>query len=179
MRGPHAGPPLLRAFYEHLDRRWQEGCEDGTVLCGEIRALGYRGSARTVRRYLTRLRHGQAPYRPRSRIAPRTIAGLLLRHPHHLSASDGAILEHLMEKCPDLRTTRRLICDFAELVCGRQGGATLHWWLAEATGSGRGPLVSFASGLPKDLTAVTAAVIAVELRRRGNGTTPESSCSKE
>jgi hypothetical protein len=157
-RGPHAGPPLLRAFYAHLNRRWQEGCEDGAVLCGEIRALGYRGSARTVRRYLTRLRQGQAQYRPRSTIAPRTIAGLLLRHPDHLSASDGAILERLMEHCPDLGTARRLICGFAELVCGRQGGAALHSWLAEVTKSGLGPLVSFASGLRKDLAAVTAAV---------------------
>ena len=109
-RGPHAGPALLRAFYEHLNRRWQEGCEDGAVLCSEIRALGYRGSARTVRRYLTRLRQGQAPYQPKSKLAPRTVAGLLLRHPDHLSASDCAVLERLMERCPDLGTARRLIC---------------------------------------------------------------------
>src|SRR5438270_2583795 len=157
-RGPHAGPALLRAFYEHLNRRWQEGCEDGAVLCSEIRALGYRGSARTVRRYLTRLRQGQAPHQPQSKLAPRTVAGLLLRHPDHLIASDCAVLERLMERCPDLGTARRLICGFAELVCGRQGEAALQSWLAEVTGSGLSPLVSFASGLRKDVAAVTAAV---------------------
>jgi transposase len=157
-RGPCAGPPLLRAFYEHLNRRWQEGCADGAVLFGELRAMGYRGSARTVRRYLTRLRQGQAPYRPKSKIAPRTIAGLLLRHPNHLSASDDAILERLMERCPELGTARRLISGFAELVCGRQGAAALQSWLAAVATSSLGPPVSFASGLRKDLAAVTAAV---------------------
>jgi transposase len=134
---------MLRRFYGYLKQCWQEGCQD---------------SARTVRRYLTSLRQGQAPYRPKGKLAPRTIAGLLLRHPDQLSASDGAVLERLMEHCPDLVTARRLICGFAELVCGRQGETALQSWLAEVTGSGLGPLVSFASGLRKDLAAVIAAV---------------------
>jgi transposase len=127
-------------------------------LCSEIRALGYRGSGRTVRRYLTGLRHGQAPYKPKSTVAPRTVAGLLLRHPDHLSPSDSATLERLMERCPDLVTVRRLICAFAELLCERRGEAALRSWLTEASGCGLGPLVTFASGLRKDLAAVTAAV---------------------
>ena len=68
-----------------------------------------------------------------------------------------AALERLMERCPDLVTVRRLICVFAELVCERQGEAALRSWLTEASGSGLGPLVNFASGLRKDLAAVTAA----------------------
>jgi transposase len=158
-RAPHAGAPaLLRRFYGHLNRRWQEGCEDGAVLCSEIRALGYGGSARTVRRYLTGLRQGQAPYKPKSTIAPRTVVGLLLRHPDHLGPSDRATLERLMERCPDLVTIRRLICAFAESLCERQGEVALGSWLTEASGCGLGPLVNFASGLRKDLAAVTAAV---------------------
>jgi transposase len=68
------------------------------------------------------------------------------------------MLEQLMERCPDLVTVRQLICAFAELVCERQGKAALHSWLANAAECELGPLVSFASGLRKDLAAVTAAV---------------------
>jgi len=157
-REPHAGPSLLRRFYGHLNRRWQEGCADGAVLCSEIRALGYRGSARTVRRYLTGLRQGQAPYQPKSALAPRAVAGLLLRPPDQLSAADGVLLERLMERCPDLVTARHLIGVFAALVCERQGEGVLRSWLTEAADCGLAPLVSFASGLRKDLAAVTAAV---------------------
>lgn len=157
--GAHAtAPSLLRAFYEHLNRRWQEGCEDGAVLCSELHALGYRGSARTVRRYLTGLRQGRAPYQPRSTIAPRSVASLLLRRPDHLSASDRVLLEELMERCPHLVTGRRLIGAFAELVCHRQGEAALHAWLSDANQCGLGPVVNFAGSLRKDLAAVTAAV---------------------
>ena len=49
-------PTVLDRYQPHLHRRWTEGCRDAAVLHAEITALGYRGSLRTVYRYLQPLR---------------------------------------------------------------------------------------------------------------------------
>jgi transposase len=74
--------PLLTPFLPYLNRRWQEGCENGKVLLEEIRAQGYRGSRRTLGRYVTERRGGAPPPEPRSAPpSPRSIAGWILRRP--------------------------------------------------------------------------------------------------
>jgi transposase len=149
---------MLRQFYGYLNQRWQEGCQDGAILFAEIRAQGYRGSARTVRRYLTSLRQGQPACQPRSIVSPPTVAGLLLHHPEHLSPPEGELLNRLCERCPELALAHPLVRMFAELVCERQGGSALRRWLDEVNRCGIQPLVSFAAGLSKDLAAVTVRV---------------------
>ena len=54
-------PTVLDRYQPHLHRRWTEGCHDAAVLHAEITALGYRGSLRTVYRYLQPLRDGTSP----------------------------------------------------------------------------------------------------------------------
>jgi transposase len=158
LRGQQMPSSMLRRFYGYLNQRWQEGCQDGAILFAEIHAQGYRGSARTVRRYLTSLRQGQPACQPSSVVAPRAVAGLLLHHPDHLSPADGNLLERLCQRCPELALARRLVQAFAELVCERQGGAALRCWLDQVTKCEIQPLVSFAAGLRRDLAAVTAGV---------------------
>ncbi len=150
--------PRLSCFLAHVNRRWQEGCTDGAQLFAEIKAQGYRGSQRTVRRYLTTLRQGQPPRRPSAPVSARTVAGLLLRKPEHLTEVDTALLDRLCSQCAELATARGLARGFADLVCQRQGEAILRRWLQEVDGSALTPLVSFAAGLRKDLAAVTAGV---------------------
>jgi hypothetical protein len=52
-------------MFSYLIRRWRETWADSAQLWGEIRALGYTHSARTVSRFITSLRRaseaGQAP----------------------------------------------------------------------------------------------------------------------
>ena len=54
-------PTVLDRYQPHLHRRWTEGCHDTAILHAEITALGYRGSLRTVYRYLQPLRAGTNP----------------------------------------------------------------------------------------------------------------------
>lgn len=157
-RGQPTPSSLLRRFYAYVNQRWQEGCQDGAILFTELRAQGYRGSARTLRRYLTSLRQGEPTCQPRSVVAPRAVAGLLLRHPDHLNESERDLLDRLCQQCPELALARRVVQAFAELVCERQGGDALRHWMDQATKCGLQPLVSFAAGLRKDLAAVVAAV---------------------
>jgi transposase len=154
----HRGSALLAPFVPHLLRRWQEGCHDGARLGEELRGLGYRGSARTLRRYLTLLRQGRPPRSPPPTVSARLVAGLLLRKPEHLDAADGALLARLCARCADLATTRRLAQAFAALVGERQGALALRRWLDEAAGCGIPALVAFAAGLRRDEAAVAAGV---------------------
>ena len=57
-------PSVLDDYAEHLQQRWAAGVTDAVALTAEITALGYRGSIKTVRRYLQPLRSTQ-PATPR------------------------------------------------------------------------------------------------------------------
>jgi transposase len=151
--------PLLAPYREYLHRRWQEGGTNGKRLLEEIRARGYRGSHRTLGRYLTRLRRG-APPPPATRsvtsVTARAIAGLSLRRPETLKHAEHALLERLGERCPELATTIRLARTFARLVRERPGLAEFEAWLTETADTGIAALVSFAAGLRRDAAAVAA-----------------------
>jgi transposase len=55
------GPRGLDRFTPHLVRRWQEGCRVAALLHEELQALGYRGSKRTVRRFVESWRKTKFP----------------------------------------------------------------------------------------------------------------------
>ena len=64
-RSPQRSGQVLRPYLPYLIRRWREGITDSRQLWREIQAQGYTHSARTVCRFITRLRRateaGQAP----------------------------------------------------------------------------------------------------------------------
>ncbi|MGH3095188.1 MAG: hypothetical protein ACRDMV_04215 [Streptosporangiales bacterium] len=51
-------------FKPYLHQRWNAGVTDTAVLCAEIHAQGYRGSAQTVRRYMRPFRATRVRVRP-------------------------------------------------------------------------------------------------------------------
>jgi transposase len=53
---PSSGPGLLAAFKPYLQTRCAEGVTATSVLYAEIRARGYRGGERTLRRFLVQVR---------------------------------------------------------------------------------------------------------------------------
>jgi transposase len=64
-RSPQWSGQVLRPYLPYLIRRWREGVTDSRQLWREIQAQGYAHSARTVCRFITRLRRaaevGQSP----------------------------------------------------------------------------------------------------------------------
>ena len=55
----HDKPPQPGSVGSHvpyLERRWQEGCRNATLLWRELKERGYRGSERTLRRWLAERR---------------------------------------------------------------------------------------------------------------------------
>jgi len=108
---------ILDDYAEHLQQRWAAGATDAVALTAEITALGYRGSAKTVRRYLQPLRSAQ-PATPRPPTPPTTrdATGWLTRHPDSLTDDERAARDAVLDRSPGLRATRDQVSEFAEIL---------------------------------------------------------------
>ncbi|MGV9868044.1 ISL3 family transposase [Rhodococcus koreensis] len=118
--------------------------------------MGYRGSDKTIRRYLQPLRSARDPL-PSGPAAPsvRQATGWLTRHPDRLTDDERTQLEALLERSPALATTRDLVHDFAEIMIERRG-RDLGAWMTDVDTKGDRALWSFVTGLRRDLDAVIA-----------------------
>lgn len=147
---------LLDEFKPHLHERFNAGCTDAARLTREIALLGYRGSDKTVRRYLQPLRSTLNPL-PSGPASPsvRQATGWLTRHPDRLSDDERTELESLMERSPALAATRDLVQGFAEIMIERRG-SDLGAWMTAVDANGDRAVRSFVAGLRRDLDAVTA-----------------------
>lgn len=151
--------PKVHAFVEHLQRRWSEGCRNATKLFQEIRELGYRGGRSRVAQFVSGWRKAGKPAAPHlaQRVPSKHAAILVTRPTDQLSPSQQHLLDRLVIQCPDAVRIRRMSLDFrAALSCG--DSRQLRHWIEAVKRSEIGPLVRFAWGLTKDLSAVTAAV---------------------
>lgn len=151
-----AGPTLLSEHETYLRDRFAAGCTDGTRLTAEITERGYRGSAKTVRRFLAPLR---AAHRTRPAPPPvpsvRQVTGWLTARPDRLTDVDSHRLADILERSPALNALQRHVRGFAELMTERRGHE-LPEWMSDVDATGSPALQSFTTGLRRDLDAVTA-----------------------
>jgi transposase len=153
-RPPRAG--VLDAYTSHLHQRWAAGVTDAAALTAEITALGHRGSTRTVRRYLQPLRAGQTTTpRPPAPATTREATGWLTRHPDHLTQDETAARDAVLDRSPALRTTHDQVAEFAQILTQRRGH-DLQDRMRRVAAEGAPAMRSFATGLERDLDAVTA-----------------------
>ena len=118
---PAARASLLDPHLPHLHQRWEEGCRSTDQLHEEIRARGYRGSLRTLRRHTAQLRQATAcPARPPAP-APKKVASWILTPPGKLTDADHAALTRIIARCPEISATCVLVRDFAGMLCHRRG----------------------------------------------------------
>lgn len=148
-------PSPLDPFKNYLDGRWNAGCTDAVRLTGELRLQGYRGSSRSVRRYLEPLRASgtpaaHAPTPPK----PRQVTSWITCHPDNLPEAKKSQLKSLLNRCPELAVLADLTTGFAKLIRHRHGDQ-LPAWLAAADATDLPSLHTFAAGLRRDLDAVT------------------------
>ncbi|MDF3311002.1 ISL3 family transposase [Rhodococcus sp. T2V] len=150
------GRSLLDEYAPYLRERAASGCVDAAVLTREITELGYRGSTKTLRRFLQPLRtaHTAPPSKP-AVPSVRRVTGWLTRRPDRLTDEDRAGRDALLARSPALATTGRLVRDFAEIMVDRRGH-DLNAWIGRTRREGSPALRSFAAGLVRDLDAVTA-----------------------
>jgi transposase len=150
------GPRGLDRFTPYLVRRWQEGCRVAAFLHAELNALGYRGSKRTVRRFVESWRKATPPP-PVRRIlpGPQTLCWLLLRRRSELDDAERALLTDLCRRSSELATSRRLAQRFMVLVRERQA-RQLESWIADVHSTGPPELRGFSRNLYRDWQAVHA-----------------------
>ncbi|WP_155361309.1 hypothetical protein [Acrocarpospora macrocephala] len=140
--GNQHGP--LYPYQSYLHHRWNQGCTDSSRLFTEIRAMGYQGSDRTVRRWLEPLRSQPGPA-PKVSSGPSTrqVTGWLTRHPDALTGEEKLQLKHVLARCPHLATLSIAIRDFALMMTNREGHR-LPEWIAATADSDLPPLRGFA-----------------------------------
>ncbi|HEY6274870.1 MAG TPA: transposase [Streptosporangiaceae bacterium] len=148
-------PGLLGPHQAYLRQRWDEGVRSTERLHQEVRARGYRGSLRTLRRLTAQLRQDTAAPAPPPAPAARKVASWILTPPGRLTDGDRATLAQITARCEELKATRGLVREFAGMLCHRHGEHP-GTWATQAENSTVSELRGFAKGLRKDWAAVTA-----------------------
>ena len=154
INGPRFRARAFEDFIPYLHRRWTEGCTDGARLFGEITAQGYRGSERSVRRYLQPLR-AALPNEPLPTPPPtvREATRWITSHPGRLTAEESAKLNITKDRSPHLAATPGHVTAFAQMMTGRHG-ERLDAWLTAVEADDLTDLHSFARGIRRDHAAV-------------------------
>ncbi len=119
---------LLDPFKPYLNQRFNAGHTDAARLTEEITAMGYRGSDKTVRRYLHPFRATMiAP--PAKPVPPtvRKVTGWLTRRPEDLTESQTLRLKNILARSPVLQSTYDLVRGFAEILTNRRGHRLDKW----------------------------------------------------
>lgn len=151
-----AGPSRLDRFTPYLVRRWREGCQVAAYLHEEIRAQGYHGSKRSVRRFVEGWRRSQPPPPMRRLLpGPQTLCWLLLRRRSDLDDAEQLLLNDLCRRSSEVAVSRRLAQRFMILVRERRSGQ-LDQWIADVQTTGPPELRGFSRNLHRDWKAVHA-----------------------
>jgi transposase len=148
-------PGLLGPHQAYLQQRWDDGIRSTEKLHAELRDRGYRGSLRTLRRLTARLRRDTAVPAPPPAPPAKKVARWILTPPGDLTDDDRAALAQITGRCEELKQTRALVRDFADMLCNRRG-ERLEAWASQAQDSPVSELRGFAKGLRSDWAAVTA-----------------------
>jgi transposase len=149
-------PKMIEEFAVHLRHRWEQGCTNAEQLYQEIKALGYRGTGRSVREYVR-------PWRSQATIAvpppsPPTVrqaTGWFLRHPDTLEVDEQQHLQALTAACPALTALREHVRAFARMML-RLTGDGLERWMKRVQADDLPELHSFVTGLRRDFDAAKA-----------------------
>jgi transposase len=155
----------LDPFIDLVNQRWNEGVTSAEAITAELRALGFKGDAQTVRRYLKPFRlpgtsrsHPDPRQRKPAPAAPavpkpRKISRALLTHPDRLTEDEILIVANATAGCAHLERLHQHVRSFAKIMAQRRG-QELPAWLEAVETDDLPELRSLAVGLRRDLAAV-------------------------
>ena len=156
---PHRPPPKVNEFGAYLEQRWNEGCHNASLLFQEIREKGYRGKRSMVARFVASWRTTGRTTRPNApvRISPKHAAILVTRAADQMTEEQQRLFDRITNQCPEAGNLRRISLAFRAALTGEKS-IQLRRWIEGAKRCEFGPVVRFAYGLQKDISAVAAAV---------------------
>lgn len=155
----------LDPYMDLVNQRWNEGVTSAETITAELRALGFKGDAQTVRRYLKPFRlpgtsrsHPDPHRRNRAPVVPavpkpRKISRALLTHPDRLSEDETLIVKNATAGCAHLERLQRHVRSFAKMMAQRHG-QELPAWLEAVEADDLPELRSLAAGMRRDLHAI-------------------------
>ena len=156
---PSRRPAKVNEFADYLHQRWNEGCHNASRLFREIQAKGYAGKRAMVANFVTGWRKTGKAVSPKSplRVAPKHAAILVTRPANEMTEEQQQLFDRIEAQCPEIRDLRHLALTFREALAADES-AQMKQWIEGAKHCEFGPIVRFAYGLQKDLSAVAAAV---------------------
>lgn len=171
-RAPRPGLLAPGSRWEkRLRECWDGGCQNAATLWDELRALGFPGSAGTVRRHVggwrtVPRRRGRPPTgsarkteaAPLPVPSPRQVKWWLLSDADALTEEQRAYLQRLLAAVPVLATAQQVAREFGRVVRERDRAA-LRGWLQQAEASGIPELRAVATGMRRDRAAIEAALV--------------------
>jgi len=144
-------PSRLDVYRDYLHMRWEEGCQDVTLLWKELRQKGYQGQRKSVAEYLQRFRT-RSPFR-----STRQLAWLFMKDTDGLQEDERKYLNALFVGNQKLHEIYLLVQSFRAMLAQRSP-QTLDDWLAKMESCEVKKLQNFASSLRQDYEAVKAAL---------------------
>ncbi|MEM6433760.1 MAG: ISL3 family transposase [Cyanobacteria bacterium P01_D01_bin.115] len=164
------GRSVLDPYKPPLLEWWNQGIREPSILMKLLEPCGFRGSLRTLQRYISGLREAQGlpPVRIKVNqalpkvtdpqtppLTPRQAAYLVVLRPENRQAEETDLLERLVKQHEDLALLVELADEFLELLRKRQADI-FDDWLMKAAGCTIKPLKTFVKGLFDDYAAVKA-----------------------
>ena len=152
---------IFDCYSAYVLKRWPAGQQDGHQLWEEIAAQGFKGTERTVQRYLQQLRDNQgqplllAEASPLEGLRARKAVWWFIREPSKLKVEEMTNLKLRQAASASLAEVYQLVQSFMEMMRELKG-EQLEEWLSQVKASGYAELHSFARGVEKDRAAVLA-----------------------
>lgn len=161
-------------FFAHLQKRFDEGCENAMQLWREIRSQGFTGTYRPVTRWLWLRREAPAFNTPKHRMdevseqmkaalqeindlpSSRQLSWLLVRKPDQLNDTDRTTLNAILNN-DVVRRVHDLAQRFGQMVREHEHDV-FDDWLSACESSQLSEMTAFAKGLRSDYAAVKAAL---------------------
>jgi len=172
-RRPTFGRSILDPYKQQLLEWWNGGIREPSILLKLLEPYGFKGSLRTLQRYISGLREAQGLPPVRIKVhqtlpkvvdpqtppfTPRQAAYLVVLKPENRQAEEVDLLEQLVKQHKDLAQLVELADEFLELLRKRKSDA-FDGWLTKAIGCAIKPLQTFAKGLFDDYAAVKASMM--------------------
>jgi len=167
------GRSVLDPYKQLLLEWWNGGMRQPKLLVSLLQQQGYKGSERTLTRYISQLRQAQGlpdlpghsaqsftkvsdPQSPP--LTARRASYLIVKRQENREREDQELLGQIVAQHPDLASAVELADEFLRLLRQRQGDA-FKAWLMKALKSSLKPFQTFAEGLFDDYAAVKASMI--------------------
>jgi transposase len=164
---PQAGRRKKRSscfdpYASYVLSRWEQGCTNGLQIYREIKEQGYKGTEKTVYRFLVPLRRKQRiiqkaviPHAPLQDFSAHDAVWLFVRDRAKLDEKEQATLTAICQASETAKITYQLVQKFRQILHTLEG-AKLDEWLSSVKASQIRELQSFVVGVERDKAAVVA-----------------------